>query len=756
MQGAIPYVPDELRGPAATSPRPASTRSACRSSTARARACNWRPSRDGVAPGTFPPDEVPTLFRDDYVHNGNDSHWLTNPEAPLTGFDRIIGIENAERSYRTRLGPDPGRGAARRHRRPPRQEVQPQAAASRSRSATASTSASSGATTSSRFCDAAPGGFLLGSSGPVDVGGACDPLRNWNLHDNLDSSGAILFRRFATNLLGNFHVRARPASQGATAPGSEHDLHDPVLERRPGPHAARPQHRQPAGRPGARRRGHRPAGRRHPARRRRCATTSTRRAAARRSRSTAAPATSASSTRSTSAWDPDAGYPDVHHGSSFIMAAEFTRRQLPRAGGHLRHLRPEREPALAARDDYTRAFSQKKWNHVPFCGKDVRKATISKQRLAIPASRQTPLSPRLPLVPGNVPRMRVGLVLGAGGVMGGAWLTGALHALAAADRLGPGDRRPDRRHLGGVDDRRAARRRLPPWFMVAHSAGETFEGLDRRRRAGPPREADRAGRRGVPPRTARCRRSAPALAARARARLRAPHRHPPAARARRLAAARVISTEPLQDTSAASCPSGWADHPGLWVVACDYATGRRVAFGRDGAPPRRARRRGRRLVRDPRLLPPGRDRRPPLRRRRHVLDLEPRHPARRGARPRDLPEPDLVAAPDRAPGTRAERLARTDARRSPAGGSGSEAKRCAQRGTEVVLIQPTADDLEAMGPNLMSRRNRNPVIQTASPHRRRASSTRTVDRDLLADAARPATRTRCAAPTAPPRPGPRT
>ena len=47
---------------------------------------------------------MPTLFRDDYVHNGNDSHWLTNPEEPITGDDRIIGIEDAERTYRTRIG----------------------------------------------------------------------------------------------------------------------------------------------------------------------------------------------------------------------------------------------------------------------------------------------------------------------------------------------------------------------------------------------------------------------------------------------------------------------------------------------------------------------------------------------------------------------------------------------------------------------------------------------------------------------------
>src|SRR3954452_11168662 len=88
--------------------------------------------------------------------------------------------------------------------------------------------------------------------------------------------------------------------------------------------------------------------------------------------------------------------------------------------------------------------------------------------------------------------MRVGLVLGAGGVQGGAWLTGGLDALAtetgwdpasaeiivgtsAGSMLAP-------RPAGGV----------PPWFMVAHSAGETFESItDASGR--PAAEANRSG-----------------------------------------------------------------------------------------------------------------------------------------------------------------------------------------------------------------------------------------------------------------------
>jgi NTE family protein len=36
--------------------------------------------------------------------------------------------------------------------------------------------------------------------------------------------------------------------------------------------------------------------------------------------------------------------------------------------------------------------------------------------------------------------------------------------------------------------------------------------------------------------------------------------------------------------AAVAGPGGWVDRDGVWVVAMDYDSGRRVAFGRDGAP----------------------------------------------------------------------------------------------------------------------------------------------------------------------------
>ncbi|MEA3194942.1 MAG: acyl-homoserine-lactone acylase, partial [Betaproteobacteria bacterium] len=67
-------------------------------------ACAWDTDPDAVAPGIFGPSHMPSLFRDDYVTNSNDSYWLSNPEQPLEGFSRVIGDERTARALRTRLG----------------------------------------------------------------------------------------------------------------------------------------------------------------------------------------------------------------------------------------------------------------------------------------------------------------------------------------------------------------------------------------------------------------------------------------------------------------------------------------------------------------------------------------------------------------------------------------------------------------------------------------------------------------------------
>ncbi len=68
--------------------------------------CNWGTDAGAVRPGIFAPSHVPQLTRTDYVANSNESPWLTNPAAPITGYPAIFGDIGTERSLRTRLGLD--------------------------------------------------------------------------------------------------------------------------------------------------------------------------------------------------------------------------------------------------------------------------------------------------------------------------------------------------------------------------------------------------------------------------------------------------------------------------------------------------------------------------------------------------------------------------------------------------------------------------------------------------------------------------
>jgi acyl-homoserine-lactone acylase len=142
---------------------------------------------------------MPVLERRDYVANGNDSYWLTNPEQPLEGFARIIGDEGTERSLRTRLGlkmieqrlagSDGMKGdkfTRNQVRRLVFQNRHYGGELLRDELAA--------------FCRANP--TLTGSAGPVDVSAACPALEGWDLRVNLDSTGALLFRRFLINLGG--------------------------------------------------------------------------------------------------------------------------------------------------------------------------------------------------------------------------------------------------------------------------------------------------------------------------------------------------------------------------------------------------------------------------------------------------------------------------------------------------------------------------------------------------------------------------
>jgi acyl-homoserine-lactone acylase len=198
--GSIPNVPNEkatgcsgalgqLTFPALGLPLLDGSRSECALAT----------DADSPAEGIMGDSKMPVLERRDYVANGNDSYWLTNPEQPLEGFARIIGDEGTERSLRTRLGlkmieqrlagSDGMKGdkfTRNQVRRLVFQNRHYGGELLRDELAA--------------FCRANP--TLTGSAGPVDVSAACPALEGWDLRVNLDSTGALLFRRFLINLGG--------------------------------------------------------------------------------------------------------------------------------------------------------------------------------------------------------------------------------------------------------------------------------------------------------------------------------------------------------------------------------------------------------------------------------------------------------------------------------------------------------------------------------------------------------------------------
>jgi len=318
---------------------------------------------------------------------------------------------------------------------------------------------------------------------------------------------------------------------------------------------------------------------------------------------------------------------------------------------------------------------------------------------------------------------RVGLVLGAGGILGGAWIVGGLYALASETGWDPGSAEYLVGTSAGAMTAALLGAGVPPWFMVAHSAGEPAAvasdgGGDSERAT---RSAGavfklHAGAPALGPGSWRL-----ALASLAR-----PYRYSPAAILAGWLPQGLVSTAPLKETIRRVAGDGWPPHPNLWIMACEHDTGRRVAFGRDDAP-------GASLADAvaASCAIPGFYRPVQIAGRGYVdggvastsnLDVL----ADRGL---DLviclnPTSSLHAPQPR---TLAERAA--GALRQASGRRlGSEAKRVRASGTEVVLIQPTIQDLDAMGTNLMNASRRHEVIEIAA----RTVARHLRDRDLRA------------------------
>jgi NTE family protein len=303
--------------------------------------------------------------------------------------------------------------------------------------------------------------------------------------------------------------------------------------------------------------------------------------------------------------------------------------------------------------------------------------------------------------------MKVGLVLGAGGVLGGAWLTGALDALARQTRWDPGSADHIVGTSAGSMIGALVASGIPPWFMVAHSRGEVFEGLtgpDGR----PAAEADRAAgavfriHRGFPG-------IGPGSLRMAFTALRNPLRHTPMQMLAGWLPAGVISTASLQEVVRRAVPGRWVEHPNYWAVACDYGSGRRIPFGRIDAPRADIAQAVAASCAIPGFYRPVR-----IGGRRYVdggvcsvsnLDLV----AGRGLDLVICLNPLTGADRDEGLLDRLPLLTNGSGRRRLA----HEERKVRRFGTEVLVIEPTAEDRAVMGRNWMSAERRQQVIETA-------------------------------------------
>ena len=197
-------------------------------------ACEWDTDPDAPVPGIFGPANLPTLERNDWVHNCNDSYWLTNPAEPLTGFASIIGAEETERSLRTRLcarqvierleGSDGLPGDKFTY-----QQLKDIVLGSRLYSAELALD-----TVLSSYC-LLP--FVLGTSGPVATAEACAVLESWDRRNNQDSVGGHIWREFWRNVGGPLPVNVVDtkwltpfdAADAVNTPNTLNPL-DPIVE----------------------------------------------------------------------------------------------------------------------------------------------------------------------------------------------------------------------------------------------------------------------------------------------------------------------------------------------------------------------------------------------------------------------------------------------------------------------------------------------------------------------------------------------
>ncbi|MEU5262866.1 penicillin acylase family protein [Amycolatopsis sp. NPDC021455] len=302
--------------------------------------CQWGSDPGAVEPGIFAPSRLPQQQRRDYELNANDSAWLPNAKAPITGYPHIVGDIGTERSPRTRealLTAEKGGFTT--------------DSMKKMLFADHSLFADLAAADLAKLCASFPGGQAPSSSGPVPVGPACDALANWDHTYSLDSRGSLLFQRFATRLaeLPRFTVPFDPSAPLTTPntlntgnPGIRQAFGDAVAELRAAGLApdARLRDGQSVTRNGERIPIH------------------------------GAQGFLGVLNVMTPQWDPAHGNTEVAHGSSYIQVVGFGGRACPDASTLLTYSQSA-NPESPYFSDQTKLYSRGEWVQERFCEADI-------------------------------------------------------------------------------------------------------------------------------------------------------------------------------------------------------------------------------------------------------------------------------------------------------------------------------------------------------------------------------------------------
>ncbi len=310
-------------------------------------ACDWQTDADSSAKGVFGASKTPQIFRTDYVSQMNDSYWLTNAAAPITGYSPIFGDEVTARSLRTRLGLDivADRVAGTDGLGDPKFNLANlQAALYQNRHI--------GAELVRDDLVAA-----CKASRKNSLAAACAALEGWDLKVNLDSKGAHLFHLFAENGGLQFKVPFDPADPVNT-PNTLDAANAKVLEalqkavdtltelKIPLDAALGEVQRETRG--DERIPIHGGAGQE-----------------------------GVFNVITVGKLEPELGWTDIRHGSSWIMTVEFGPEG-PRSQGILTYSQST-DPASPFRSDQTRAYSAKQWDDLLFTEEAVEAATVSRK-----------------------------------------------------------------------------------------------------------------------------------------------------------------------------------------------------------------------------------------------------------------------------------------------------------------------------------------------------------------------------------------